>query len=60
MQQLQSLKGTNLLDVQFVCDSVNAVIANKRILQWLYVYAYYNAAPEGSNVSRTREAASSE
>jgi hypothetical protein len=49
MEQLQQLKGTTLLDVQFIVDSVNAVITNKRILQWLYVYAYYFEAPEGSS-----------
>lgn len=48
MEQLQALKGTNLLDVQFIVDSVNAVIQNKRILQWLYVYAV------SRNTSRAR------
>jgi len=49
MSQLQSLKGTNLLEVQFLVDASNCVISNKRILQWLYVYAYYFPAPEGSS-----------
>lgn len=51
MAQLQALKGTNLLDVQFLVDASNCVISNKRILQWLYVYGYYFDAPEGSSVS---------
>ena len=50
MSQLQALKGTNLLDVQFLVDASNCVISNKRILQWLYVYGYYFDAPEGSSV----------
>jgi hypothetical protein len=49
MEALQTLKGTGLLDVQFIVDSVNAVIQNKRILQYLYVFAYYFHSPEGSS-----------
>ena len=49
MAQLQAIKGTGLLDVQFLVDASDTVIRNKRILQWLYVYGYFFDAPEGSS-----------
>jgi len=49
MAQLQAIKGTGLLDVQFLVDASDTVIRNKRILQWLYVYGFFFDAPEGSS-----------
>jgi len=49
MQALQLIKGANLLEVKFLPDSVRTVIENKRILQWLCVFAYYYDAPEKSS-----------
>jgi len=45
MTKLQSLKGSGAQAVQFLMDSVKAVIRCRRTLQWTYVYAYYLRFP---------------